>query len=148
MGIETVTSEELERLKRELSGGARVLCLSGLTSPAAKAFALAEIGRSAASPIVLVTDLNKDLENWETDLKFWSPESTALPFPGFEADVYSGVSPHAETLEKRALALWTLAREIPDFLLVTAKALVTRTGTPDQIRTLGAVLERDGEFPE
>jgi hypothetical protein len=69
-------------------------------------------------------------------------ESIAV-LPASESDPYAGGSPHAETLEKRALTLWQLARDASgtgvspvshvqdarttDFLLLTSRALARRT---------------------
>ncbi|MDX6578413.1 MAG: hypothetical protein QOE96_4366, partial [Blastocatellia bacterium] len=66
-------------------------------------------------------------------------------------------SPHTETLEKRALALWRLARRrqtgvalhaqdahtTGDFVLLTSRALARRTVPPTQILKAGTVLRRD-----
>jgi transcription-repair coupling factor (superfamily II helicase) len=69
-----------------------------------------------------------------------------LNLPSFESDVYANVSPHAETLEKRALALWNLTQTKPDFLIASAKSLITKTLAPNEIRNLGAHLKRDEDF--
>ncbi|MCA1613691.1 MAG: transcription-repair coupling factor, partial [Acidobacteria bacterium] len=55
-------------------------------------------------------------------------------------------SPHAETLERRALALWRLAGGAGEFVLLTARALARRTVTPEQLLAAGARLRRDEDF--
>ena len=70
------------------------------------------------SPKILRT---RDLENWERDISFWycalrgasECKGTVAVLPSSESDPYAGGSPHAETLEQRALALWRLARTHP-----------------------------------
>jgi transcription-repair coupling factor (superfamily II helicase) len=55
----------------------------------------------------------------ESDLRFWlrGLEASILSLPSFETDIYSGSSPHAETMERRALALWDLTHTRPHFLM-------------------------------
>jgi transcription-repair coupling factor (superfamily II helicase) len=162
------TKTEISRLRDEIKSGKRVVSLSGLTSISAKAFVLSELKRETNKTLVVVTDSNKDSETWECDLSFWqnliqnskfkiqnsktneseilNPESGILNLPSTESDVYSGVSPHAETLEKRALALWNLTVQKPDFLILSAKSLITKTLAPTEIKNLGAHLKRDEDF--
>jgi transcription-repair coupling factor (superfamily II helicase) len=159
MSIAIESSNEIKNLQGEISRGTRVLNLSGLTSIAAKAYILSEIQRETEKTFVIVTDLNTDLETWESDLDFFqksvsdqdsrlkTQDSRLLTLPSFEADVYSGVSPHAETQEKRALTLWNLTNNKPNFLILSAKSLITKTPSPDELKKLGAILKRDEDFP-
>lgn len=129
-----------------------MISLSGLTSTSAKAFVLNQLQAASGKILVIVTDSNKEAEDWENDLEFFqnpvqSPRSKVQSLPSFESDVYSGVSPHAETLERRALALWRLSQETADFLVLPAKSLITRTISPAAMQGLGAVLRLDGDFP-
>ena len=163
--IETKT--ETARLLDEIKRGTRVISLSGLTSISAKAFVLSELKRETDKTLVVVTDSNKDSETWQCDLNFWqnsvhSPQSTVHIqteeskiqnpksrielLPASDSDVYSGVSPHAETLEERALTLWNLTHTKPDFLILSAKSLITKTLAPNEIKNLGAHLKRDEDF--
>ena len=141
---------EIARLRERIERGAKVISLGGLTSIAAKAFVLSHLQRETAKTFVVVADTNKDSENWECDLDFWvkskKADSQIFSLPSFETDIYSGVSPHAETLEKRALALWNLSFGKPDFLITSAKSLITRTVSPSEIRNLGAVLKLDEDY--
>ncbi len=168
MNLAAETTTELKRLTEEIKRGTRVISLSGLTSISAKAFVLSELKRETDKTLVVVTDSNKDSETWECDLNFWqnsiqnskfkiqnsktneseilNPKSEILNLPSTESDIYSGVSPHAETLEKRALALWNLTRAKPDFLILSAKSLITKTLAPNEIKNLGAYLKRDEDF--
>ncbi|HEU5132113.1 MAG TPA: hypothetical protein VFT26_08430, partial [Pyrinomonadaceae bacterium] len=63
--------------------------------------------------------------------------------PASETDPYAGISPHAQTLEKRAFALWRLHLRKPDFVLLTARALARKTVTPEVIARAGVVIKRD-----
>ncbi|HEX2639058.1 MAG TPA: hypothetical protein VHL50_00725, partial [Pyrinomonadaceae bacterium] len=159
------TNGEIAQLVREVNRGTRVISIGGLTSSASKAYILAHVQNATGKTFVVVTDSNKDLETLDCDLEFWSkringddatvpvdsafriPHSAILSLPSFDTDVYSGVSPHAETQERRAMTLWRLAKEKPDFLVTTARSLITRTITPTEIGSLGAVLRRDVDFP-
>ena len=158
MDASTRTTNDLQNLRDEIKRGTPVITLSGLTSTAAKAFVLSKLQAETAKTFVVITDLNKDLETWQTDLNFWKTENkesdskftihnSLLTLPSFETDIYSGVSPHAETLEKRALALWQLTKNAPDFLIMPSKSLITRTISPSETENLGAVLKRDEDFP-
>lgn len=167
MSFPSESKSEFERLRGEIGKGARVVSVSGLTSIAAKAFILSKLQGETGKTFVVVADSNKELETWECDLQFWkkSPHSAfripqskeadsglrtqnsgLLVLPSMESDVYAGVSPHAETLEKRALALWNLAKTAPDFVVASAKSLITRTILPGEMRALGADLKRDEDF--
>lgn len=163
MNFSTEKTSEIRRLADEIRRGARVISLSGLTSISSKAFVLSELQKKTNKTFVVVTDSNKDAETFECDLGFfnskfqipnsksneseiWNLEFGILNLPAFESDVYANVSPHAETQEKRALALWNLTRSQPDFLILPARSLITKTLSPGEIRNLGATLKRDEDF--
>jgi transcription-repair coupling factor (superfamily II helicase) len=166
MDFSTKTESEIRRLADEIRRGTRVISLNGLTSIASKAFVLSELQKETKKTFVVVTDSNKDAETWECDLSFWDDETMrqndeatdsrtlSVPsslrlfsLPSFESDVYASVSPHAETQEKRALALWNLTFQKPDFLILPAKSLITKTLSPAETAKLGATLKRDEDFP-
>ncbi|MBA3633617.1 MAG: hypothetical protein H0W58_12560, partial [Acidobacteria bacterium] len=164
MSFPIETKTEFERLREEIKSGASIISLSGLTSIAAKAFVLAHLQSETQKTFVVIADSNKELETWECDLDFfnskfqipnsksneseiWNPESGIWSLPSMESDIYAGISPHAETLEKRALTLWNLAHSQPNFVIASAKSLITKTVAPAEMRELGAVLRRDKDFP-
>jgi hypothetical protein len=102
------------------------------------ALALAALQRETGKLFAVVAQSNRDLEPWESDLRFWycalagktSCETEVLTLPSSESDPYAGSSPHPETLERRALTLWRLAHHSQDFVLLTARALSREsTGT-------------------
>ncbi len=138
---------EIEKLDAAVSSS-RIVALDGLTSIAAKSFVLSHLDQRSR-PVVVVTDSNSSLDTWESDLRFWfrNDYTTILSLPSFETDVYSGSSPHAETMERRALALWSLAHSTPQFLIVTARSFVTKTVTPDEIRHLGSTFKLEDDVP-
>ena len=170
MNVSTESQTHFERLRDEIKRGTRIISLSGLTSIAAKAYVLSQVQPTFAKPFIVVADTNTELETWECDLGFfhskfqipnsklkksetlnsesgiWNLESGILRLPSFETDVYSGISPHAETQEERALTLWKLAQNAPDFLIVSAKSLITKTLAPAEVKNLGANLKRDEDF--
>jgi transcription-repair coupling factor (superfamily II helicase) len=172
MSISAETTTELKRLRDEIRRGARIISLGGLTSISAKAFVLSTLQRETGKTFTVVAESNKELETWNCDLDFFNskfqisdsklkensadaaPEksgignlkSEILSLPSFETDVYSGISPHAETQEERALALWRLTHERPAFVLLSAKSLITKTPAPQEIKNYGAHLRRDEDF--
>ena len=149
-------SAEFVRLAEEIRGGARVVSVSGLTSAAARALALAALQRETGARFAVVVETNRDLEAWERDLCFWvgalrretgaHEEAATLTLPASESDPYAGASPHVETLERRALSLWRLARGAGRFVVLSSRALVRRTVTPEEIKALGAMLRRDEDY--
>jgi transcription-repair coupling factor (superfamily II helicase) len=150
---------ELRRLVAEVRGGARVVSVGGLTSGAARALVLAALQRETGMRLAVVVQASRDLEQWERDLCFWSEalrlgasadaeqggarKAAVLTLPASEGDPYAGASPHAETLERRALTLWRLAHGQGGFVLLTARSLARRTVKPEQLRATGARLRRD-----
>ncbi|MGH9933340.1 MAG: transcription-repair coupling factor, partial [Pyrinomonadaceae bacterium] len=148
---------EFKRVFEEINRGARVVSISGLVAGSARALALAALQRETGKLFAIVTPANRDLEPWEGDLRFWycalagkkNCENEVLILPSSESDPYAGSSPHPETLERRALTLWRLARHSQDFVLLTARALSRRTVMPAEITDAVVVLARnDSQSPE
>src|SRR5260221_4768927 len=171
-------SAEFRRVFDEINRGARVISISGLVAGPARALVLAALQRATGKQFAVVVAAQRDLEEWERDLNFWCGTLRALAeesdlvtvLPSSESDPYAGGSPHTETLEKRALALWRLARRkksgtggrgspdgafdspgenhtqdtrATDFVLLTSRALARRTVPAAMILKAGAVLRRD-----
>jgi len=138
----------------ELRRGARVISISGLVTLSARALVLAALQKETGKRFAIVAPATRDLEPWERDLRFWycalagkeSCDNEVLVLPASETDPYAGFSPHAETLEKRALTLWRLIQHSHDFVLLTARALARRMVGPDEVRRTGTTLKRDQEF--
>jgi transcription-repair coupling factor (superfamily II helicase) len=153
--LESVTeSDEFRALLNQINRGARMVSISGLVAPPARALVLAALQLKSQKTFALVVPAQRDLENWERDISFWycalrgaseCGESVAV-LPASESDPYAGGSPHTETLERRALALWRLAHRSQDFVLLTSRALARRTVLPADIQDAGAVLRRDEDI--
>jgi transcription-repair coupling factor (superfamily II helicase) len=140
---------EYQKLLAALRSNARILSISGLVAGAARALAVAALQRESGKTFAVVAQSTRDLEPWERDLRFWcsalsgKDDSDLLVLPASEIDPYAGVSPHAQTLERRALAFWQLQQQSPSFVLLTARALARKTVSPQAIAKAGAVLRRD-----
>ena len=164
-------STEFKTALEQIRGGARVISISGLVAAPGRALVLATLQRVTGKQFALVVPAQRDLENWQRDIEFWycalrgvtQCEDSVAVLPASESDPYAGGSPHAETLERRALALWRLARRqergtgvspvthaqdarATDFVLLTSRALARRTVPPTQIVKAGAVLRRDEDI--
>jgi len=144
-------SREYQQLLTQVNANARVISISGLVAGSARALAVAALQRDTGRTFAVVSQTTRDLEPWEQDLGFWycalsgkrSAENEVLVLPASETDPYAGISPHAQTLERRALALWRLQRQAPSFVLLTARALARKTVAPAAVARTGTVLRRD-----
>ena len=113
-----IDSAECRGVLDQIKRGVRVISISGLVSAPARALAVAALQRETGRSFAVVVPAQRDLETWERDLSFWycalhgvaESDTAVAVLPAAESDPYAGASPHAETLEKRALALWRLAR--------------------------------------
>ena len=148
---QTITdSQEFQQLVAEIKRGARVVSLAGLSLGPARALVLAALQQSTGRKFALVATANRDLETWETDVRFWHEAlgntGEVLTLPAVETDPYAAASPHAELLEERALALWRLAQGQGGFVLLSAQALAQRTFAPDELKRAGAFLQRDEDY--
>ncbi|HKG20726.1 MAG TPA: hypothetical protein VKC34_02415, partial [Blastocatellia bacterium] len=106
-------SDELERFSAEVRAGRKVVVLSGLAG-SARALVLAALEKKLERRIVFVTRSNREVEEFQPDIEFFycaingtsSCETSVLQVPALESNPYDGTSPHAEVLERRALALY------------------------------------------
>src|SRR5438128_10932445 len=113
-----IDTDEFRSVLDQITRGARVISITGLVAAPARALALAALQRETGKQFALVIPAQRDLEDWERDISFWycavrgvseCKEAIAV-LPSSESDPYAGGSPHAETLEKLAVALCRLAR--------------------------------------
>ncbi|MGH9897648.1 MAG: CarD family transcriptional regulator, partial [Pyrinomonadaceae bacterium] len=148
-----LNSPEFKQLYGEVCAGHSVISISGLVSLPARALAVAMLLSISNRSLCVIVANNNSLEQWERDLQFWQvalsidTAGQVLSLPASESDIYAGTSPHIETLEKRALTLWSLAtRKSPGVVLTTARGVVMRTVTPAELLMSGAILTRDAEF--
>jgi transcription-repair coupling factor (superfamily II helicase) len=145
-------ADKFEELKRSVQAGGRIVTLSGLSSGPAKAYVLSRLRKETGKRFAVVTEANSELDAWSCDLEFFQTyfgdgAADIVVLPSFESDPYSGVSPHAETQERRALALWQLVRGGGDLALLSARSLVQRTAAAAEIARLGCELVRDEDLP-
>src|ERR1051326_9327315 len=114
-----IDSAEFRSVLDQIRGGARIVSISGLVAAPGRALVLAALQRETDRQFALVVPAQRDLESWERDVSFWysalrgakETDQAIAVLPASESDPYAGGSPHAETLERRALALWRLARK-------------------------------------
>lgn len=138
--------KEFDELKAAVSGNQRIVTLSGVSSTSAKAHMIARLRAETRKRFAVVADSNTDLDVWASDLGFWS-DAAVTAIPSFEADPYSGTSPHAETQERRALSLWQIANGGGELIVLSARSLIQRTPRVDGIKKLGCELVRDSDIP-
>ncbi|HMQ02679.1 MAG TPA: transcription-repair coupling factor [Pyrinomonadaceae bacterium] len=145
-------ADVFEQLKKAVRSETKIVSLSGLTSGPATAYVLARLHAEAGAKLAIVTETNADLDTWAGDIRFFcqmfgKSDQEILTLPSFESRPYSGVSPHAETQEKRALTLWQLARATGDIVLLSARSMAQRTVTPREMSELGCEIRIGQEIP-
>jgi transcription-repair coupling factor (superfamily II helicase) len=146
-----VGSAEFQSVLDQIRRGVRVISISGLVAAPGRALVLAALQRETDRQFALVVPAQRDLENWQRDIGFWycalrgvtQCEDSVAILPASESDPYAGGSPHADTLERRALALWRLARTQPHFVLLTSRALARRMIAPAEMLKAGTLVRRD-----
>jgi transcription-repair coupling factor (superfamily II helicase) len=147
-------NENFQRLVAEARAGRRLLRIAGLGS-GAKALALVALQRAVGRRLAVVSLRDSDLEDLERDLRFFycnlhdraECENEIFILPASESDPYSGASPHAEILERRALALWRLAAGAGDVVMLTARSLMRRFVAVEEIRQATVALRVGAELP-
>jgi transcription-repair coupling factor (superfamily II helicase) len=147
-------NENFRRLVAEARAGRRLLRIAGLAS-GAKALALVALQRVVGRRLAVVSLRDSDLEDLERDLRFFychlsdraECENEIFILPASESDPYSGASPHAEILERRALALWRLAAGAGDIVMLTARSLMRRFVAVEEIKQATVVLRAGEELP-
>jgi transcription-repair coupling factor (superfamily II helicase) len=151
------TDEQFQRLAAEVRAGRRLVHVAGLVG-GAKALMLTALQRATGRRLAVITLKGRDLEDLERDLRFFycalhgraanaECENEIFTLPASESDPYSGTSPHADILERRALALWRLAQGTGDLVLLNARSLVRRFVSLDDIKQAGVVLRVGEELP-
>jgi transcription-repair coupling factor (superfamily II helicase) len=146
--------ESFQRLVAEVRAGKQLVRVAGLGG-GAKALMLAALQRATGRRLAVVSLKGSDLEALERDLKFFycslnrraDCDSRLFTLPSSETDPYSGTSPHAEVLERRALALWRLTAGAGDIVLMTARSLMRRYVAVDQIKQAVVTLRAGEELP-
>ncbi|MGH9799738.1 MAG: hypothetical protein ACRD82_05185, partial [Blastocatellia bacterium] len=147
-------NKTFQRLFADVRAGRRVVSVAGLGN-GAKALMLAALQRATGKRLAVVSQRNRDLEDFERDLRFFycqlnkreECENEIFTLPASESDPYSGTSPHAEILERRALALWRLTAGMGDILLLSARSLMRRFVAVDEIKQAVVALKVGEELP-
>ncbi len=140
----------LERLRAEIARGRSVLSLSGLTSTSSKSFIASQLVASTDRNFLILTDSNDSAEEWVSDLSFFiedTESSRPMNFPSFEADPYAGLSPHAETEERRALTMWKCLESDRAVVIASAKSLLMRLPRAAEFKAMGVTLKTGLELP-
>ncbi len=145
---------EFQRLVAEARAGKRLLRVAGLVN-GAKALTLVALQRAIGRRLAVVSLKGRDLEDLERDLCFFycqlhgrqQCENEVFTLPTSESDPYSGASPHAEILEQRALALWRLAANAGDLVMLTSRSLMRRFVAVDEIKQACVALRVGEELP-
>jgi transcription-repair coupling factor (superfamily II helicase) len=138
----------------QVRSGRSVINIAGLAA-GAKAFVLAALQQATSRRLAVVSLNSRDLEDLENDLRFFYSvfnecsdcDDRVFTLPAIENDPYAGTSPHAELLERRALALWHLASNGGDIVLLSPHSLLSRLVGPEQIKQSGVLLRQGEELP-
>jgi transcription-repair coupling factor (superfamily II helicase) len=117
--------------------------------------ALVALQRALGRRLAVISLKDRDLEDLERDLRFFycqrsgraECENEVFVLPASESDPYSGASPHAEILERRALALWRLAAGAGDIVMLTSRSLMRRFVAVDEVKQATVALRVGEELP-
>lgn len=143
---------QIDTIADLVSSGKSIISIGGLSSRSAKTYVFAKLYEQTRRGFAIIVDSNSDLDAWASDLEFFldranGTQPVVVSLPSFDTDVYSGVSPHAETQERRALALWQIANGDADIVILTARSLVQKIPSKKSILELGAKIVRDEDHP-
>ena len=129
------------------------LRLTGLTDTARWLYA-ALLARTAARPALLFTADNKQAEAafdvLETFYKLLNPAAgrgDVVLLPAHDTLPYEGLSPHPDICEKRAIALWKLARGQARLVVAPLAAAAMRLQPPEFYAELAQVVRRGDALP-
>ena len=134
-----------------VAAGDRGTVISGLT-PAAKGAVVAGLACEASRPVIVLTSDNEAAEGLrQTASAFltWlgnDPRASLSVLPAFDCSPYEGRSPHPEILERRAVALWNLARGNVRVLIVPLPAALGRFREASYYRSLAVELQVGDEL--
>ena len=145
---------QLQSLIAAIRAGNRVVSIAGLGN-GAKALVIAALQKATGKRFAFLSLRNRDLEDLERDLRFFyctlnhrnKCEEQVFTLPASESNPYSGTSPHAELLERRALALWRLASGTGDIVMLTARSLMQRFVPPQETKQATVTLKVGEELP-
>ena len=135
-------ASELAEVLVQINSGAHRIVLTGIT-PSAKPAFLAAFHYLLKKPLLYVGRDGTNFDSLHSATAFYHAgisgrdEKTLSVFPAMEPDAFSGLSPHAEVLEERALTFWRLFQAKLDILFCPLSAALNRI--PDLHRTFASV---------
>src|SRR5947208_4440903 len=143
----------LREVRSALEGVGAPICLGGLTRTA-KALIVASLGHELGCPIVVLTSDNETADRLSsatrTFLRWLEPETPAdavASLPAYDCSPYESRSPHAEIAERRALALWGIARGSVRVLIASLAAALGRFRESSYYGSLAVDLKAGDEVP-
>jgi transcription-repair coupling factor (superfamily II helicase) len=143
--------DAVRRLTAAAAAGAPV-SLSGLTATA-KALYTVLLWHHTSRPVIVVADGNKQAETIseavETFFSLLAGDERNGPqlLPALDVLPLQNLSPHAEILEQRAIALWKLAAQRVPITILPAPAALQRIAPGDYFRHLALRLKTNDELP-
>ena len=126
-----ITAREFAEILQQIESGAERIVLTGIT-PSAKPAFLAALHRLLKKPLLYV---GRDGINYDSLLSATAfyhatisgrDDKSLSVFPAMEPEAFSGLSPHAEILEERALTFWRLIQAKLDILFCPLSAALNR----------------------
>jgi transcription-repair coupling factor (superfamily II helicase) len=145
--LQTVLDHSALRAARDAaSAGQAEFAISGLSRPA-KALVVAGLAHEIPRPLVVLTRDNETAERLRqtasTFLTWLGNDGAAAVsvLPAFDCSPYEGRSPHPEISERRAVALWNLARGLTRILFVPLPAALGRFREKSYYRSLALELK-------
>ena len=148
--------EKDELFRTGLRATRGTLRLTGLTDTARWLYAalLARASSAAARPVLLFTTNNKQAEAafdvLATFYELLNPgagRGSVVLLPAHDTLPYEGLSPHPDISEKRAIALWKLARGQARVVVAPLAAAAMRLQPPEFYAELAQVARRGDELP-
>ena len=137
-----IGAREFAEIHRQIESGAKRFVLTGVTSSAKPAF-LAALYYLLKKPLLYIGRDCTNFESLQSATAFYhaalseKDDKNLSVFPAMEPEAFSGLSPHAEVLEERALTFWKLFQGKIDILFCPLSAVINRI--PDLHHTFSSV---------
>ena len=125
-------AREFAEILQQIESGAERIVLTGITPPAKPAF-LAALYRLLKKPLLYVGRDGINYDSLHSATAFYHAtisgrdDKSLTVLPSMEPEAFSGLSPHAEILEERALTFWRLVQAKLDILFCPLSAALNRT---------------------
>ena len=137
-----IGAREFAEIHRQIESGAKRFVLTGVTSSAKPAF-LAALYHLLKKPLLYIGRDSTNFESLQSATAYYhaalseKDDKNLSLFPAMEPEAFSGLSPHAEVLEERALTFWKLFQGKIDILFCPLSAVINRL--PDLHHTFSSV---------